>query len=34
MTNSDNNAVHTEPPIAWFANGERFSGGPVTAGVI
>ena len=29
----DNKAVHTEPPIARFANGERFSGGPVTAGV-
>ena len=29
-----NNAVHTEPPIARFANGERFSGGPVTATVL
>ncbi len=31
---ADNNAVHTEPPIARFANGGRFSGGPVTAAVI
>ena len=31
---ADNNAVHTEPPVARFANGERFSGGPVTADVM
>jgi hypothetical protein len=30
----DNNAVHTEPPIARFANGARYSGGPVTAAVM
>ncbi len=28
-----NNAMHTEPPIARFANGECFSGGPVIAAV-
>lgn len=27
----NNNAVHTEPSIARFANEKRFSGGPVTA---
>ena len=26
--------MHTEPPVARFANGERFSGGPVTADVM
>ena len=25
--------MHTEPPIARFANGERYSGGPVIAAV-
>ncbi|WP_147870498.1 hypothetical protein [Stieleria maiorica] len=30
---SNNNAVHTKPPITRFANGERVSGGSVTAAV-
>jgi hypothetical protein len=30
---ADNNAVHTTPPIARFANGVRVSGGSVTADV-